>query len=538
MKKNRLSRHSYLILIFLWGGICLWQYYEHREVVEFARSELRNKAKDISEAVSVVIRSQRAGGSEPEQERLNRALQELVSSTDLESVMLLNSSGQVKAMLGAPLKVNMNKLAGKHEYWGNDFVTFTNLVALGDSYQDNAGIDSVASPPPHAPRRNQLRNFRRIQQHILRDDGQEKIIALMDGKALDEERLNTFFSAFKPGVINEKEKQRLKRLLIGTPLTIQTTSGVMQLLNMADQRKNERLHQMSRKKISELIKLRGIHSFIVTLPIASVKEASRKDINVRIIVILIALAACGALAAALRITEKSFALQLRLVHAQDTAEYLKDQNMAAAGLVHETKNPLNIIRGLAQMIQRGASDGDTAGTAVQIIEEVDRVTGRLNQFLDYSKPRQPSLSPVKLEDVVEDVFRLLEHDSGEKNAEMMFSGSELIASADREMLRQLLFNLILNALDVVDGGGVIRVVLAQNPDHTLTLDVCDTGPGVPPELREEIFRPYYTTRAQGTGLGLTVVRQIVTAHEWNIEVLDSGTGENIFRITGIKQQGS
>ena len=105
--------------------------------------------------------------------------------------------------------------------------------------------------------------------------------------------------------------------------------------------------------------------------------------------------------------------------------------------------------------------------------------------------------------------------------------------ADEQLLRQALFNLVLNAVQAVAGGGRVQI-LTQKLNGSATLEVRDDGPGVPSERRQEIFKPYFTTNQKGTGLGLAVVQQIVLAHGWEIECLPNEPRGAIFRISHLK----
>jgi signal transduction histidine kinase len=102
------------------------------------------------------------------------------------------------------------------------------------------------------------------------------------------------------------------------------------------------------------------------------------------------------------------------------------------------------------------------------------------------------------------------------------------------MLRQALFNLILNAIQAVDGDGQIEVISARRGASEAALEVRDNGPGVPVESRSEIFKPYFTTQKTGTGLGLAVVQQIVQAHGWEIECEANEPKGAVFRIKHLK----
>ena len=120
---------------------------------------------------------------------------------------------------------------------------------------------------------------------------------------------------------------------------------------------------------------------------------------------------------------------------------------------------------------------------------------------------------------------------------METSGTQLVIEGDEQLLRQALFNLVLNAVQAVGPGGEIRITAARiGPDAAL--DVSDNGPGVPPEHRTEIFKPYFTTNEKGTGLGLAVVQQIVLAHGWEITCLGNEPRGARFRLTHLKIAGT
>jgi signal transduction histidine kinase len=210
-------------------------------------------------------------------------------------------------------------------------------------------------------------------------------------------------------------------------------------------------------------------------------------------------------------------------------------NIAAAGLAHETRNPLNIIRGLAQLVSKSDdTPQEIRDTSLEIAEEVDRVTARLNQFIDYSKPPEVVPSPTRVKAVVEDVIRTLESDCEEKGVEIAYRGPDLLIESDQSLLRQVIFNLLLNAVHAVDSGGRIEAVLERISRDEAFLEIRDNGPGVPKDAAEEIFRPYFTTSEKGTGLGLTVVRQIALAQQWEIEYTPSEEGGAVFRLSGLR----
>jgi signal transduction histidine kinase len=230
-------------------------------------------------------------------------------------------------------------------------------------------------------------------------------------------------------------------------------------------------------------------------------------------------------------------LEVRLARASQQNVHLREMNLAAAGLAHETRNPLNIVRGLAQMIsKRDDVSPEIRSKTLQIVDESDRVTAQLNEFINYSRPREVRRSAVPVSRVVNEVTRALSGDIEEKKLKLNSPSVHVTIEADEQMLRQALFNLLLNATQAVPAGGEIQVAASRNGTEA-TLEVRDNGPGVPAERREEIFKPYFTTNEKGTGLGLAVVQQIVLAHGWEIDCLPNEPRGAVFRIRHLKLAG-
>src|SRR5262249_16005166 len=255
------------------------------------------------------------------------------------------------------------------------------------------------------------------------------------------------------------------------------------------------------------------------------------------IILLASVAALGS-GLAWRNLVKSSDLQFRLVRASELNSHLREMNLAAAGLAHETRNPLNIIRGRAQMISNQAEiPPETRERSREIIDEADKVAAQLNEFINYSRPREVRRSPLALGTVINEVVRALSYDLDEKKMRLEVAGDPVTIEADDQLLRQALFNLLINAIQAARPNGEINVVVATQNATEAMLDVRDNGPGVPPERRSEIFKPYFTTQKTGTGLGLAVVQQIVLAHGWEIQCLPNEPAGAIFRITHLKLGG-
>jgi signal transduction histidine kinase len=234
------------------------------------------------------------------------------------------------------------------------------------------------------------------------------------------------------------------------------------------------------------------------------------------------------------------------------SRHLRELNQAAAGLAHETRNPLGLIRGWAQRL---ADAGEEKGVrtlfperpsaaekspdpfflAQSLVEECDRVTSRINQFLSFARPHEPRTESVDAGTVVEELAVLLEPDLDAKQLKLQraAAGNGGPIVADRELLRQALFNLIQNAVYWSPEGGTVEVVIQRGHAGRHRIEVADRGPGVPADSVPQLFSPYFTTRANGTGLGLALVRRIAAAHGWEVGYAPRPGGGAIFWVDGI-----
>jgi signal transduction histidine kinase len=292
---------------------------------------------------------------------------------------------------------------------------------------------------------------------------------------------------------------------------------------------------MDEDEYKTMIQKQGVHSFVLTMSTEPMHAASNADFWMRSLVVAFATVSVLGIGLAWRHVGKSAELQIRLVRASELNSHLKRMNIAAAGLAHETRNPLNIIRGLAQMISKQEETApQIRKKSLEIVDETDRVTAQLNEFINYSRPREVRRAPLPLNAALGEVARALSYDLEDKNIDLQVKGEQIVVQADEQMFRQALFNLLLNAVQAVGRGGQIQVVAEKRNATEAALEVRDNGPGVPPDRRTEIFKPYFTMQQKGTGLGLAVVQQIVLAHGWEIECLANDPQGAIFRITHLK----
>jgi len=218
------------------------------------------------------------------------------------------------------------------------------------------------------------------------------------------------------------------------------------------------------------------------------------------------------------------------------ARHLRELSQAAAGLAHETRNPLGLVRGWTQRLaQSERSSPEVQQQAETVIEECDRVTARINQFLAFARPRDPKPEAVDPVELIEELASLLEPDLDAKRLRLdrVIEEPVPVMKADPEMLRQTLFNLIQNALQFAPEGGTVTITVKAGRNGGGRIEVADNGPGVPADQVDSLFSPYFTTRPGGAGLGLAIVRHLADAHGWRVEYAPRDGGGSVFSLDQI-----
>ncbi len=204
----------------------------------------------------------------------------------------------------------------------------------------------------------------------------------------------------------------------------------------------------------------------------------------------------------------------------------------AAGMAHEIRNPLASLRGATELLSEPSSGrGHQKKLLGIVIRESDRLNSLLGDFLLTVGSQQPKKARVILTDLVEETVDLF---ATEPRVRLGISLETLIhkgveVEGDSTRLRQAVWNLLANALDATPDGGVIRVVLESESGQAI-LKVEDSGPGIPPEIRDRIFEPFTTTKGKGTGLGLSLVLSTVEAHNGTVEAESTSRTGSLFII--------
>jgi two-component system sensor histidine kinase HydH len=212
------------------------------------------------------------------------------------------------------------------------------------------------------------------------------------------------------------------------------------------------------------------------------------------------------------------------------AEMARSQRLVAigslaAGIAHEIRNPLSSIKGFATYFRsRCEGHPEEVKTADTMIGEVDRLNGVISQLLDFAKPTDIHPRPVSLASLTQGVLDVIKAQiSGHIKIRLDLDDKMPDVLLDPDKFHQMLLNLLLNALEAMPGGGILTIKAVLKDNNTLTVEISDTGSGIPEEDMEKIFDPYYTTKSTGTGLGLAIVQKIVEAHGGTIRA-DSSPG--------------
>ena len=205
---------------------------------------------------------------------------------------------------------------------------------------------------------------------------------------------------------------------------------------------------------------------------------------------------------------------------------------AAAYVSHEIKNPLMVIGGFARQLERNPEMPPTAGAKLRIIsDEVRRLENFLGELRDFTRPAAPAKVDGNLNELVQEVATMMQETAKEMNIQLTtnLASNVPVVSFDPNQMKQVLINLIKNALEAIDAGGIITLITTFQ-DARVNLSVQDTGKGIDPEILPDIFNPFFTTKKTGTGLGLAVINKIVEDHHGTINVKSTKGQGTIFTI--------
>ncbi len=530
MQTKRNSTLIYGLLLGVWVLVVAWQVEEHVRIRETGKTGLRKRSAAIANTLGAVVRGLQFRGA-VFRDRLEPVLGELVTGYtngeaggEVISIELLNAAGEAVASAGRPIDLEQKDILQEGEHWGSR--SMTRVYSVEGAFLNPEGDTNSQAPLILEPRTNTLRggfrNFPRREPHPDQRGTTNELNSVATN-ASDTNPEAAGHSGPPPpppgGGFLPPPGERP-----GPPRE-----------NEPRPRRPFWARDLDDKQYQEMVTSRELHGLVLTLSTESLQATTSHDLWLRLIIVFFAGISAAGAGLAWRNLSQTAELQIRLVRASEMNSHLREMNLAAAGLAHETRNPLNIIRGMAQMISKQT---DTAPEIREksraIVDETDKVTAQLNEFINYSRPREVRRSKIALNSAVNEVVRTLTHDIEEKKLRVETAGEPIAIEADEQLMRQVLFNLLINAIQAAGEGGQIQILARHVSATEASLEVRDDGPGVPPERRQEIFKPYFTTNQKGTGLGLAVVQQIVLAHGWEVECLANEPKGAMFRISHLK----
>jgi len=202
----------------------------------------------------------------------------------------------------------------------------------------------------------------------------------------------------------------------------------------------------------------------------------------------------------------------------------------AAVVAHEVKNPLAGIRGAVQIIGGRLPAESTDRVIVgEIVSRIDALSELMKDLLVFARPPKPQPTSVDVSRLIGATAEMLRQDPAVRDVTVHIDGSARPAMADASLLQIVFHNLLVNGAQAMKGSGAIRVSI-RDDDGMCHIEFVDSGPGIPPAVREQIFTPFFTTKARGSGLGLPTSRRLIEAHQGTITVQCPAGGGTVVTV--------
>jgi len=220
------------------------------------------------------------------------------------------------------------------------------------------------------------------------------------------------------------------------------------------------------------------------------------------------------------IIEKRASERLRLKEQLSRAKHLSSLGEMVAGISHEIRNPLGIIRSSSELLKKKMAGYDRSNSIPDIIiEESSRLNNIITDFLNFAKPKNPNLISCRIEDIIEKNIAFLASQIKEQGytIDKHYDNNLPEITADSDMLYQAFLNILINAMQAMPKGGGINVKISSS-DNTVKMFFEDQGEGIAEDILEKIWDPFFTTKAKGTGLGLGIVKNIIESHGGRVQI--------------------
>jgi signal transduction histidine kinase len=215
------------------------------------------------------------------------------------------------------------------------------------------------------------------------------------------------------------------------------------------------------------------------------------------------------------------------------AEHLATLGELAAGLAHEIRNPLAGIAGVVDIMGKELPANSPSRAIIgDVHREVLHIQAILNDLLSYARPRPPAFHAADINTTVEQAVVLARQQVLTKPIQVFFEANPSLPLVEHDpaLIQQVLLNITLNGIQAIAGAGQVSLSLLQNHDN-VAITVSDTGRGISPDALPRIFKPFFTTRSEGTGLGLSLANGIVQSHGGRIDVTSTVGKGTTFKVS-------
>ena len=232
------------------------------------------------------------------------------------------------------------------------------------------------------------------------------------------------------------------------------------------------------------------------------------------------------------------AKEQRLLNELHQHEKLAGMGRVVASIAHEIRNPLGIISSSAELLlkRQSGTDGVTSRILQAIFDEAKRLSRTVTDFLDYARPRQPDMHPVDVSQVVSQALVFLEPEIALRDIGIVRAGdldTPLWVNGDKDLLYRAFYNIMGNAIQAMGSSGslIITLLRREAPKPVIEISFHDSGPGFPQEHLNQLLDPFFTTKEDGTGLGLPIVKSILTIHQGVLSLANAPEGGALVTVT-------
>lgn len=237
-----------------------------------------------------------------------------------------------------------------------------------------------------------------------------------------------------------------------------------------------------------------------------------------------------------RVQERTEALHRAQSEIAQT-EKLAALGYLAAGMAHEIRNPLNSISLFTQLLGQGVEEVEIGDYLIKILKEVDRIDGIIRKLVDAANRTRLVVDDIRLDQVVQDALEIFSPQIEARQIKVNFNCPEPVPpiKADRTELEQIFTNLLMNAVEELPQGGQLSIQITS-PEGLIEIRVEDNGRGIAAEHLEAIFKPFFSTKSRGTGIGLPVARRIARLYHGNVVVEQTSKAGTTFLVTIPREQ--